>query len=133
MNKVIDCVLSIDQFEQQCVMFKSMLQSPRMKYHVQTIGIDQSLSNNALYEHKCLENIKKLYKHAGKCDYQQQFKDFIEAVMVYTPELLTNYSPISPMTSTPVKKPSDRISICLFTNILDVKKKTSTHRIGAAK
>ena len=58
MTKVIDYVLSIDTFEQQCVVIKGMLQSPRLKYHVQTIGIDQYLSNNFIYEHKCLENIK---------------------------------------------------------------------------
>ena len=58
MTKVIDYVLSIDTFEQQCVVFKGMLQSLRLKDHVQTIGIDPSLSNNAIYEHKCLENIK---------------------------------------------------------------------------
>ena len=61
-TKVINYVLSIDTFEQQCVVLKSMLQSPRLKYHVQTIGIDQSLINNALYEYKCLENVKKIYK-----------------------------------------------------------------------
>ena len=49
MNKVIEYVLSIDTFEQQCVVIKGMLQSLRLKYHVNTIGIDQSLSNNALY------------------------------------------------------------------------------------
>ena len=86
MTKVIDYVLSIDTFEQQCVVLKGMLQSPRLKDHVQTIGIDQYLSNNALYEHKCLENIKKLYKQAGKCDDQQQFKDILEDAMVSTPE-----------------------------------------------
>ena len=37
------------------------------------------------------------------------------------------------MTPTPVKKPSARKSLCIFTNILDVKKKTSTRRVGAAK
>ena len=51
-----------------------MFQSSRLKGHVQTIGIDQSLSNNAIYEYKCLENIKKLYKQYGKCDDQQQFR-----------------------------------------------------------
>ena len=56
-NKVIDSVLSIDKFEQQFVVLKGMLQSPRLKYHIQTIGIDQSLSSNAIYEHKCLEKI----------------------------------------------------------------------------
>ena len=39
-----------------------------------------------------------LYKQAGKWDDQQQFKDIIEAAMVSTPEGLTVYSPISPMT-----------------------------------
>ena len=34
MTKVIDYVLSIDTFEQQCVDIKGMLQSPRLKDHV---------------------------------------------------------------------------------------------------
>ena len=37
------------------------------------------------------------------------------------------------MTSTPVNKPSARKSLCIFTNILDVKKKTSTRLVRAAK
>ena len=74
MTKVIDYVISIDTFEQLFLVLKGMFQSP---IPVQTIGIDQSLSNNALNEHKCLENIKKLYKQAGKCDNKQQFKDII--------------------------------------------------------
>ena len=113
-------------------MLKGMLQSLRLKYHVQTIGIDQSLSNNAIYEHKCLENIKKLYEQAGKCDNQQKFKDIIEAAMVYTPEVFTYNSPISPMTLTPVKEPRAQKSLCLFTNILDVKK-TAYRRVGSSK
>ena len=59
MTKVIDHVLSIDTFEQKCVVLKGMLQSPRLKYHLHNIGIHPSLSNNNIYEHKCLENIKK--------------------------------------------------------------------------
>ena len=106
MTKVIDYVLSIDTFEQQYVVIRCTLQSPRLKDHVHTIGIDQYLSNNALYEHKCIENIKKLYKQAGKCDNQQQFKDIIEAAIVSTPEGFTDDSTISPMTSKPVNKPS---------------------------
>ena len=62
-TKVIDYVLSIDTFEHQYVVLKSMLQPPRLKYHVQAIGVDPSLSNNTIYEHKCLENIKKVYIH----------------------------------------------------------------------
>ena len=54
MTNVIDYVLYIDTFEQQCVVLKVMLQSPRFKDHVKTIGIDQSLRKNALYEHKCI-------------------------------------------------------------------------------
>ena len=41
MTKVVDSVLSIDTLEKKCVLIKGMLQSPRLKYHVQTIGIDQ--------------------------------------------------------------------------------------------
>ena len=37
-TKVIGFVLSIDKFEQQCVVLKGMLQSPQLKYHVHTIG-----------------------------------------------------------------------------------------------
>ena len=59
MTKVIDSVLSIDTFEKQCVVLKGMLQSTRLKYHVQTIGIHPSLSRNSIYEHKCIEKIKK--------------------------------------------------------------------------
>ena len=75
-----------------------MLQLPLLKDHVQNIGIDQSLTNNAIYNHKCLENIKKLYKQAGKCDKKQQFKYILEAPMVSTPELFTDKSYISPIT-----------------------------------
>ena len=110
-----------------------MLQSPCLKYHVNNIGIDQSLSNSALYEHKCLQNVKKLYKYAGKYDNQKQLKDIIEVSTVSTPQLFTDNSPISPMISTPVKKTSSRKSLCLFTNILDMKNKTATCRVGDDK
>ena len=95
---MIDSVLSIDAFEKQCVVIKGMLQSLCLKDHVQIIHIDQSLSNNALYEHKCLQKINKLYKHYGKCDDQQQFKGILEADMVSTPEGFTDNSPISLIT-----------------------------------
>ena len=66
-----------------------MLQSPRLKYSVQTIGIHPFLNKNYIYEHKCLENMKKLYKQSDKCDNQQQFKYILEADMVSTPEGFT--------------------------------------------
>ena len=75
-----------------------MLQSPRLKDHVHNIGIEKSLRKNSLYEHRCLKIIKKLYKQAGKCDDQQQFKDILEADVVYTIERLTYDSLITPMT-----------------------------------
>ena len=105
MTNLIDYVLSIDKFEQRCVFLKDMLQSPQLKYHAQTIGIDQSLSKNTNCEHKCLENIKNVYKQAGKCEDQQQFKDILKTDIVSTPEGFNNYSLISPMKSTPVEKP----------------------------
>ena len=115
----------INIFEKLCDVLKGMLQSPRLKDHVNNIGIDQSLINNAIFEHKCLQNIKKVYKHASKCDNQKQFKDILEVAMVSTPEGFTNNSPISPMTPTPVKKQSARKSLCLFNTIIDVKNKTA--------
>ena len=48
------------------------------------------------------------HQDSGKCDDQQQFKDIIEAAMVSTPKGFTDFSPISPMTPTPVNKPSSR-------------------------
>ena len=51
--------------------------------------------------------------------------------MVYTPEGVTDNITNVPMTSTPVKKPSVRKSLCLFTNILNVKPKTAKCRIVA--
>ena len=42
--------------------------------------------------------INELYQYAGNSEYQQQFKDIIEADMVSTPEVLTNNSHISPIT-----------------------------------
>ena len=58
MTKVIYSVISIDTSEKKCDVLKGMSQSPRLKYPVHAIGIYQSLSNNAINEKKCLENIK---------------------------------------------------------------------------
>ena len=80
---------------------------------MKTIGIDQSSSNSAILNKNCLQNINKWYKHAGKCDNQQQFKDIYDAAMVYTTEGFTDNSPRSPMTPTTLKKPSARKSLCL--------------------
>ena len=60
LTKVIYCIISIDKFEQQCVVLEVMLQPPHSKYHMKTIGIDQSLIKSAFFEQKCLQKIKKL-------------------------------------------------------------------------
>ena len=80
-----------------------------------------------------MNNIKIIYQHAGKCDDQQNLKDIIDAAILSTPEGVTDNSPNVHMTSKPVKKPSDRKSLCLFTNILDVKPTTAKRPFVAEK
>ena len=70
-----------------------------------------------------MNNIKKIYQHADKCDYQQILNDILEAALLSTPEGFTDISPNVHMPSTPVKKPISRKSLCLFTIRLDVLKK----------
>ena len=53
--------------------------------------------------------------------------------MVSTPEAFNDNSPISHMTPTPVNKPSAGKLLCIFTKILDAKKKTATRWFGADK
>ena len=86
MNKAIDSTLSINIFEQKCVVIKGMLQSPRLEYHMKTIGIDQSLSNSSSFEHQFLNNIKYIYEPACKFYDQQILENILDAAMVYTPE-----------------------------------------------
>ena len=100
---------------------------------MKTIGIDQSVFERSSFEHRCMNNIKKIYQHAGKCDDQQNLKDIIDAAILSTPEGVTDNSPNVHMTSNPVKKPSARKSLCLFTNILDVKHTTAKRCFVSAK
>ena len=80
-----------------------------------------------------MNNIKKMYQHAGKCDDQQNLKYIIYAAILSTPEGFKYNIPNVHMTSTPVKKPSARKPLCLFTNVLSVKPTTSKRRFAAAK
>ena len=80
-----------------------------------------------------MNNTRKIYQHAGKCDYQQNLTVIIDAALLSTPEEVTDDSSNLPLTSTPVKKPSASKSLCLFTNIFNVKPKTAEGRIVAAK
>ena len=66
-------------------------------------------------------------------DDQQNLKDIIDAAILSTPEGVTDNSTNVHMTSKPVKKPSARKSLWLFTNILDVKPTTAKRRFVAAK
>ena len=110
-----------------------MLQQSRLEYHMKTIGIYQSLLVFSHLEHKCMNNINKIYQHAGNCDYQQNIKDILYAAMVFTPEVVKDKGNNVPMTSTPVKKLSASKLLCLFTNIFDLEKKTAKRRIRAEK
>ena len=63
-----------------------ILQLSRLEDHMKTIGIDQSLFTKYYFEHRCMNSIKNIYQHAGKCDYQQNLKDIIDAAILSTPE-----------------------------------------------
>ena len=51
-TKVFNCFISINKIEQQCVVLKFLFQSLRLKDHMKTIDIDQSLSNSDILEHR---------------------------------------------------------------------------------
>ena len=104
MNKAIGYILFTDTFEQQCVVIKGMLQSLCLENNMKTIDIDRSLRNRPSVEHKYLNNIKKIYQHAGNCDYQQNLKDILDSGMVSNPEEVTDVSPGLRITQTTVGK-----------------------------
>ena len=81
-----------------------MLQSSRLEDHMDIIGIDRSSFARSYFEHRFMNNIKKMYQHAGKCDDQRNLKDIIDAAILSTPEGVTDYSLNVHMTSKPVKK-----------------------------
>ena len=60
---------------------------------MKTIGIDQSSFNISTFEHRCMNNIKKIYQHAGACDDQQNLKYIQESALLSTPEGFTYNSP----------------------------------------
>ena len=80
-----------------------------------------------------MNNIKKIYQHAGKCDDQKNLKDIIDAAILSTPEGVIDNSPNVHMTSKSVNKTSASKSLCLFTKILDVKPTTAKRRFVTAK
>ena len=70
-----------------------------------------------------MENIKKLCKYTGKCDYQQQYKDIFEETMVSTHEQFTEESTTLPNQSEPVTETSSGKSLRQFYKVLDIKQK----------
>ena len=109
------------------------MQYEKPKQNIFAIGVDQLLSNSALYDNRCLENIKKLYKTTSKHEDQQHCKEMIEAALVSTPEGCTDNSLMKPNPSVSTKKTSARKPLCKFTETLNVKHKTAVRRFDAAK
>ena len=70
---------------------------------MKTIGIDQSSFIGSSFEHICMDNIKKIYQHAGKCDDKKTLKDIIDAAILSAPEGVTYNSPNVHMSSKPIK------------------------------
>ena len=61
LNKAIDSILSIDKFEQKCVLIICMLQSSRLEDHIKTIGIYQKSFSRSYFEHRCMNNTIYIY------------------------------------------------------------------------
>ena len=77
---------------------------------MKTIGIDQSSFARSSFEHRCMNNIKKIYQHAGKCDDKQNLKDIIDAAILSTPEGVTDIFEILLIITLP----------CMFIYLFDV-------------
>ena len=125
-------IIDVDSFDQKCIIIKGLLQSEILKQHMVIIGAEQSLSNSALYKHRCLENTK-IKQLAVKCDDKYQYKEILEDTMVSTTEVFTDNSPIPSGTYVPEKKTNARKPLCPFSETLDVKPKTAVRRLCAAK
>ena len=98
-KKFIYSILSIKTFEQQCVVIKCLLKYSCLEDHMKTIGIEKFSFARSSFDHRCMNNIKKIYQHAGKCDHQNNLKDIIDAAILSTPEGVTDNSPNVHMTS----------------------------------
>ena len=86
---------------------------------MKTISIDQSSFTRSYFEHICMNNIKKIYQHAGKCDDQKNLKDIIYAAVLYTAEGVTDNSPNVHLTSDHALSQVKNICVSrLTTNIL---------------
>ena len=68
------------------MVIKCLLQSSHLEDNMNTIGIDQSSFARSSFEHRCMNNNKNIYQHAGKCDDQKNLKDIIDAAILSNPE-----------------------------------------------
>ena len=107
-------ILGIESFEKKYVILKGLFQSDQLEQHMVTIGIDQLLSNSALYEDRCLKNINKLYKSYGKFYDQHHYKNILEYSILSTPEMFADNGPISPGPSVTVKIPMQEITLSIY-------------------
>ena len=90
MTQVIDCVILTDIFEQKFVMLKGMLQSTGPEDQVKTIGIDQSLSNSAIFNKYVFKTSINYTNMMGSVTTNNNSKIFLSAIWF----LLLDYSPI---------------------------------------
>ena len=96
------------------------------------IGVYQWLSNSSLYEHRRLENIKKVQEYADKCDDKHQYKDILYADIVSTPEGIVDNRPISIGTLGMLNKISARKLLNQFLALFDVKQKNDVRILGSS-
>ena len=90
---------------------------------METIGVDQLLSNSAMYEYICMENINKLYRSDIKFHNEYQYKYIIESAMVCTTEGITENIPLDVVTSGTMKNPSTRKPLSQLLALLYAKQK----------
>ena len=69
------------------------------------IVVEKSFTYSTNYKHKYLYNINKLYKYAGKCDDQYQYKDIIESAMISSSESIANNNTMEVSAQLITKKP----------------------------
>ena len=86
-----------------------------------------------MYNHICLENIKRLYKFSEKCYDQQQYRNIIEVSVVYIPERSTENSQIPSIQNVTFKNSSAIKPLCHFLYTLEFKPKTFVRRFCAAE
>ena len=76
---------------------------------------------------------QEVIETAGKCDYENQYKEMIETEIVSATKGWTDKSTMTSNPSVSTKNPSARKSLYQFTETLDVKYKTDVCSFGVGK